>query len=75
MRRVRIHGVELKYLGESSYEFEFAGSDFHVRKEGSRWRLDEFDSSVEDANEAWRFADDFPTLRAAVGFVVGADMQ
>jgi hypothetical protein len=64
----KVAGVRLSTLGDSSYEFNAFGWDFHVRKEGSRWVLDAFDSGIRGADAAHVDSTEHETLRGAVEY-------
>lgn len=64
------HSALLKRLGKAEYELQAHGWEFHVRKEGSRWVLTAFDSSIEDADRAYIDSTEHKTLREAVEYAV-----
>lgn len=69
-----VHGVQLKQTEPGGYEFEVGQSDYHVRREGREWRLDQFDTSIKDAEEAHLASDAFPTLTEAVAVAVNGGL-
>jgi hypothetical protein len=52
MARRRVDQVELKRTESNGYEFVVGAYDYHIKFEDGVWRLDQFDRSIDDADEA-----------------------
>lgn len=52
MRGRTVHSVKLKATEPQGYEFKVGPYDYHVRKEGPPWVLDQFRTAIADANDA-----------------------
>lgn len=63
-----VKGIELRRLAEDVYEGENAlrGIDYHIRREGEKWLVDVFDSSVKGGDDAHINSAEFDTLAEAV---------
>jgi hypothetical protein len=69
MRSRIVAGIQLKPTEQAAYEFVAGAFDFHVRKEGRTWVLDQFRIEVADADEAHLRSIDCMSLQDAVLYV------
>ena len=72
MRSRAVEGVQLKATEQSAYEFEVGAFDYHVRKEGRVWVLDQFQTGVANAGEAHLGTFECASLEDAVLYAIEA---
>lgn len=69
----QVRGVLLEQTEKNAYQFVVGKFDYHVRKEGRNWILDQFDAMVADADAAYRRSDSFPSLETALEHATDED--
>jgi hypothetical protein len=70
MRSRTVEGVMLKPTEPSGCEFQVGAYDYHVRKEGHSWVLEQFQAHIKDADEAHVRTTECTSLLDAVQYAV-----